>query len=266
MNDQWVSFAAIAWDELADLAKKDSATTTYVEIEVTVGYREPRPYKPFDGIHATNFLTPIAEYCNHNRLPLLTLMATKEAGNYGDGINAFLLTNLADEIAAVRSFDWSTVNNPFTSEEEQQTVEALLSNGKEGIKKLLESHPQRGYQQRVFRKALLKAYGRCAVCSISHPSLLEAAHLKPWRISTEEERVDVKNGLLLCRNHHVAFDREMWEVYLGDDGKYKLATVHISGQPESGLPGLRTDVLWLPRNPDWRPKKNWLVNRGKSNE
>lgn len=59
--------------------------------------------------------------------------------------------------------------------------------------------------QRMFKYRTLKRYGsRCALCTLSVPDLLDAAHLKPSALlGTDDER----NGLVLCKVHHVALDR-----------------------------------------------------------
>jgi putative restriction endonuclease len=36
--------------------------------------------------------------------------------------------------------------------------------------------------------------------------MLIASHIKPWRISTSTERLDVRNGLAACPTHDIAFD------------------------------------------------------------
>lgn len=46
---------------------------------------------------------------------------------------------------------------------------------------------------------------KCALCGIELPELLRASHSKPWRECTAEERLDVFNGLLLCRNHDALY-------------------------------------------------------------
>ena len=38
-------------------------------------------------------------------------------------------------------------------------------------------------------------------------AVLIASHIKPWKDSDENERLDIDNGLLLCPNHDKAFDR-----------------------------------------------------------
>lgn len=64
--------------------------------------------------------------------------------------------------------------------------------------------------QDKFRAALRRRYeDQCVLCDVSKPMLLEAAHILTWG-SSEEERGDPANGLLLCRNHHEAFERGLF--------------------------------------------------------
>jgi hypothetical protein len=51
--------------------------------------------------------------------------------------------------------------------------------------------------QGVFRERLISFWGGCAVTGLSNLSLLRASHIKPWRVCSNEERLDPMNGLLL---------------------------------------------------------------------
>ncbi len=87
--------------------------------------------------------------------------------------------------------------------------------------------PQREYARRLakqrlhqpaFRTRVLIAYEtRCAVCSLRHGSLLDAAHIVP---DSEEHGLPVTtNGLALCKIHHGAYDHHM----IGIRPDYKIA-------------------------------------------
>lgn len=255
----WEKYAARAWDICAALANTASATVSYSQVEVEVGYRQEGPYAPFHGTKATEFLTLIADYCQEHRLPYLSLMVRRKNGGYGEKILGYLANDVEAELTAVRDFDWSQISNPFTDEQVIEEARGLLEGGEAAALSLARSQ-NRGYRQKVFREALLKAYrGRCAICSIQHPALLEAAHLKPWRDATEVERVDVRNGMLLCRNHHAALDRGFWAVNLKKDGAYSVSTVVIGSARPLGMEKLYTDALRLPKRPEWQPKTEWLL-------
>jgi putative restriction endonuclease len=58
-----------------------------------------------------------------------------------------------------------------------------------------------------FRDDLLEYWGGCAVTGISNPELVIASHIKPWRSSSNEERVFRFNGLLLLPQYDRLFDR-----------------------------------------------------------
>jgi len=60
-----------------------------------------------------------------------------------------------------------------------------------------------------FRERLLKQWGRgCALTGCRFEPLLRASHIKPWRASTNDERLDSRNGLPLVANIDALFDRE----------------------------------------------------------
>lgn len=58
-----------------------------------------------------------------------------------------------------------------------------------------------------FRKDLIRYWGGCAVSGFPSTWMLVASHIKPWRASDNEERLDVYNGLLLLPNLDKLFDR-----------------------------------------------------------
>jgi putative restriction endonuclease len=86
------------------------------------------------------------------------------------------------------------------------------------------AYAARVVQQRVhqpaFRARVMLAYGGlCAVCTLKHPKLLDAAHI----IEDGQPGGDpvVTNGLSLCKIHHAAYDRQ----FMGISPDY---VVHIN--------------------------------------
>lgn len=58
-----------------------------------------------------------------------------------------------------------------------------------------------------FRKALIDCWkGRCAISGVGNLDLLRASHIKPWRDSTNQERLDKFNGILLLPHYDHLFD------------------------------------------------------------
>ena len=93
--------------------------------------------------------------------------------------------------------------------------------------------------QGVFRSKLLKLWGRCCVTGYSDEKLLIASHIKPWKYSNNQERLDKFNGLLLtptldrlfdkgfisfdCNNGRILFSKELKDVeILGISNKMKI--------------------------------------------
>lgn len=59
-----------------------------------------------------------------------------------------------------------------------------------------------------FRRDLDVHWGHaCAVTNCALRDLLRASHIKPWRHSTQQERLDPVNGLLLSANIDILFDK-----------------------------------------------------------
>lgn len=58
----------------------------------------------------------------------------------------------------------------------------------------------------VFIKLFISPHGKCVLCGIKKKELLIASHIKPWKDSEPEEKVDVDNGFLFCPNHDKLFD------------------------------------------------------------
>lgn len=65
--------------------------------------------------------------------------------------------------------------------------------------------------QPEFRGRVIRAYQtRCAVCTLRHGELLDAAHT--IADSTEAGAPAVSNGLSLCKIHHTAYDRNLFGI------------------------------------------------------
>jgi len=75
-------------------------------------------------------------------------------------------------------------------------------------KKLTPSTPRPGQAQ--FRFLVLRRYGvACAVCGLTIPELLDAAH---FRANRDNGSDDPRNGLPLCKTHHKAMDLGLFRI------------------------------------------------------
>src|SRR5690606_37882176 len=80
-------------------------------------------------------------------------------------------------------------NTPtLTETEKQQIISARIGQG-------------------IFRRNLIADCGFCPISLVDDTNLLIASHIKPWRISNNEERIDFKNGILLAPTYDRLFDR-----------------------------------------------------------
>lgn len=61
--------------------------------------------------------------------------------------------------------------------------------------------------QGYFRRNLIQNCGYCPMTLIDDTRLLTASHIKPWRDCTNEERLDVNNGMLLTPTFDRLFDK-----------------------------------------------------------
>jgi len=60
--------------------------------------------------------------------------------------------------------------------------------------------------QGQFRADLVDIWGACPLSGVSTPELLRASHIKPWRVSSQAERLDPHNGILLTVPLDCLFD------------------------------------------------------------
>lgn len=87
--------------------------------------------------------------------------------------------------------------------------------GNTGVERIVKERVGQGY----FRRALLDYWGgRCPLTGIRDEAFLRASHIVPWaECRSDEERLDVFNGLLLAVHWDAAFDRGL--VSFSDDGR-----------------------------------------------
>jgi len=57
-----------------------------------------------------------------------------------------------------------------------------------------------------YRIQLIDIWRKCSVTEFDRLDLLIASHIKPWKVSSEKERIDPFNGLLLTPNLDKLFD------------------------------------------------------------
>lgn len=99
--------------------------------------------------------------------------------------------------------------------------------------------------QGAFREALVRDWGSCAVTDVSHQDVLRASHIKPCKRSTDEERLDPCNGLLLAAHLDALFDSGL--ITFRVDGIIEISSL-LSLADQAAL-GLSTSMKLRRANP-----------------
>lgn len=103
--------------------------------------------------------------------------------------------------------------------------------------------------QGYFRDLLINKYScKCALCNISTKSMLTASHIKEWVSSTDAEKLDDNNGLLLCAHHDALFDKHL--ITFDNSGNVQVSpTLSAQEQLDLGittLPSITVTPAMLP--------------------
>lgn len=112
--------------------------------------------------------------------------------------------------------------------------------------------------QNIFRDALLDYWGRaCAVTGVTEPSLLRASHIIPWATcESDEERLNVYNGLLLAAHLDAAFDAGL--IGFDDNGRI-VCSPHFNQSDKTTL-GIGPEMSLKRVAPDHLPRLLWHRN------
>jgi predicted restriction endonuclease len=136
----------------------------------------------------------------HPVLKDLLILRLRQQTNY------LLPTEHANELQKL----WNSSN----SKPDSNNLENLIDN------EITETEKEQIIKSRIgqsaFKKALLAVEKKCKLCGVSDERFLVASHIKPWSQSNHQERLDPNNGLLLCPNHDVLFDKGY--ISFKDDG------------------------------------------------
>ncbi len=148
-------------------------------------------------------------------------------------------------------------NKPLDAEITEKDLEKLSKPRRMAIiilnKKLRESK---------FREAIFQIYkGKCAICNLQL-RLTEAAHI----IGVGEMGSDeITNGVLLCRNHHKAYDagilaiNEEYKIVYNVNILSKLKTIGLGGESDKFLKEARIgEKINLPDDKKFCPNKDYL--------
>jgi len=161
----------------------------------------------------------------------------------GPGAATFAFATLSDLYSALDRVYRLGVSLPDAPLTRFHKATASLPNGTEAERLVIQR-----VGQDMFREALFAYWGgRCPLTGITDPTLLRASHIVPWAVcETDEQRLDVHNGLLLSALWDAAFDSGL--VGFADDGavlvgatltKEAASALQLDAKPT--VPGLTAD-------------------------
>lgn len=135
----------------------------------------------------------------------------KKNGNAPQGC---YVCNISDELANLFK-EMIGSQYTFNQDKEEEIIEQIKKDKtitKTDQERLVKSRVGQG----IFRKNVLEKEPRCRITEICNPLFLIASHIKPWKDSNNQERLDGNNGLMLTPNVDKLFDKGV--ISFKDDG------------------------------------------------
>ena len=93
--------------------------------------------------------------------------------------------------------------------------------------------------QGIFKQRVSEIESRCRITRVENPVHLVASHCKPWRDSTNEERLNGENGLLLTPSIDHLFDRG----FIGFEDNGRLIISPVAHRPSLQRMGIDTATV-----------------------
>ncbi len=90
--------------------------------------------------------------------------------------------------------------------------------------------------QGIFKERVGKIESKCRITGVENPVHLVASHCKPWRDSSNEERLNGENGLLLTPSIDHLFDRG----FIGFENNGALIISPVAHRPSLQRMGIDT--------------------------
>jgi hypothetical protein len=198
-----------------------------------VGWRVDVDFRPFSlavrpKLHL-GLLTPLLEH-----EPLAPLRKT------GDGLQHIYLTSITPAFAEVilglagpeaRVFAGTTLNDAakplvereLTGQQEWEDIEQRHILDAEIPSTTRQALIRARIGQGLFKERVSKFEHACRITFVENPTHLIGSHIKPWRESTNEERLAAGNGLLLTPTADHLFDRGF--ITFADTGELVISPV-----------------------------------------
>lgn len=122
-----------------------------------------------------------------NQLPIFKERNEKGNNMYSSALNKYYEYLKSASAEFEKDIEDILTNNSYTETDKISLIKSRIGQGE-------------------FRNRLLNYWNGCAVTSYKTPTMLIASHIKPWKDSNNQERLDTYNGLLLTPNLDKAFD------------------------------------------------------------
>lgn len=139
---------------------------------------------------------------------------------------SYIESNVFDVVAVKIEEKKISENVNISTTERESIVKARIGQGK-------------------FREQLLAKYGSCIISGIDISKALVASHIKPWAVSTNEERVSVNNGLLFSATYDRLFDSGL--ITFANEGKLIISRF-VSAENRNKLNIINGQVYKLQSN------------------
>lgn len=207
-------------------------------IGVAVGSAETSPKPDFGAVGASwskeGWLVPVEFKELHNQIrpkDSIGLIRPHLPGKYsplqnsGDGLQSVYLAEVPASMAAVLA---ELIGDEYTSvlkelqgendseelleSQQEQSLRGRTDIGATTIEQLVKSRRGQG----LFKANVRLNETGCRVTGVTDPQHLRASHIKPWRDSTDEEKLNGCNGLLLAPHIDHLFDKG--HISFSDDG------------------------------------------------
>jgi putative restriction endonuclease len=175
----------------------------------------------------------------------------------GNGIQSVYLTELptpfAEVIIGLIGQEAAVLRDRMSQSALEPTLPAEnadVENWEHHIESKIESDPQISDTERqalivarrgqgLFKQRVMEIEGHCRITGVTNPIHLRASHSKPWRDSTNPERLNGENGLLLTPTMDHLFDRGF--ISFEDSGVLIISPVaHV---PSLNRMGIATDRI-----------------------
>jgi len=123
----------------------------------------------------------------------------------------------------------SELEEPTVFDEISEFEDALLATDSNERDAIVKARLGQG----PWRAKLDKLWGTCALTGCDIRDILRGSHIKPWKKSSNEEKLDARNGLLLRADVDALFDRGL--ITFLEDGSIKVSA-HLTTVQQESLP------------------------------